>query len=41
MKFLCLLRGINVGGRNRILKDDLRRLFEDLGFEDVRTTIPS
>ena len=40
-KFLALLRGINVGGKNIIAKDDLRQCFEDLGFESVRTYIQS
>ena len=41
MKFLALLRGINVGGKNVISKEELRQLFEDLGFESVRTYIQS
>ena len=41
MKFLSLLRGINVGGKNIISKEELRQLFEDLGFESVRTYIQS
>ena len=41
MKYLALLRGINVGGKNIILKEELRQLFEDLGFESVRTYIQS
>ena len=40
-KFLSLLRGINVGGKNVIAKDDLRACFEELGFESVRTYIQS
>ena len=40
-RYLALLRGINVGGKNVIGKDDLRRCFEDLGFERVRTYIQS
>ncbi len=40
-RYLSLLRGINVGGKNVIGKDDLRRCFEDLGFERVRTYIQS
>ena len=40
-RFLALMRGINVGGRNVIAKDDLRRCFEDLGFTSVRTYIQS
>ena len=40
-KFLALLRGINVGGKNIILKDQLRQAFEDMGFTCVRTYIQS
>ena len=40
-RYLALLRGVNVGGKNVIGKDDLRRCFEDLGFERVRTYIQS
>ncbi|MDD9986982.1 MAG: DUF1697 domain-containing protein [Spirochaetaceae bacterium] len=40
-RYLALLRGINVGGKNLIGKDDLRRCFEDLGFNRVRTYIQS
>ncbi|MDA7950094.1 MAG: DUF1697 domain-containing protein [Pirellulaceae bacterium] len=40
-KFLALLRGINVGGKNIIAKDDLRKCFEDLGLTNVRTYIQS
>lgn len=41
MRFLALLRGINVGGKNLIAKDDLRQCFEGIGFEGVRTYIQS
>ena len=41
MKFLALLRGINVGGKNIISKEELYQLFIDLGFENVRTYIQS
>jgi uncharacterized protein (DUF1697 family) len=40
-RFLALLRGINVGGKNVIAKDDLRQCFEGLGFTSVRTYIQS
>ena len=40
-RFLALLRGINVGGKNVIAKDDLRKCFEGLGFTNVRTYIQS
>ena len=40
-RFLALLRGLNVGGRNVIGRDDLIRCFEDLGFESVTSYIQS
>ena len=39
--WLALLRGINVGGRNRIRMSDLAECFEDAGYTDVRTYIES
>lgn len=36
-----MLRGINVGGKNKILKDELAQAFTDLGFSNVRTYIQS
>lgn len=41
MKYLALLRGINVGGNNLIKKEDLKKCFEDCGFESVKTYIQS
>ncbi len=39
--YISILRGINVGG-NRIIKmDALRRLYEDLGYTNIRTYIQS
>ncbi len=40
-RFLALLRGVNVGGKNVIAKNALKRCFEDLGFSSVRTYIQS
>ena len=40
-RYVALLRGINVGGKNIIGKDELRRAFEELGMADVRTYIQS
>ena len=40
-RFLALLRGINVGGKNIIAKDDLRDCFAGLGLSNVRTYIQS
>ena len=39
--YVALLRGINVGGKNRILMTDLAACFESAGYEDVRTYIQS
>jgi uncharacterized protein (DUF1697 family) len=41
MDYLALLRGINVGGNNIIKMDDLKKLFEELNFSDVKTYIQS
>ncbi|PIQ59038.1 MAG: hypothetical protein COW00_12675 [Bdellovibrio sp. CG12_big_fil_rev_8_21_14_0_65_39_13] len=40
-KKICLLRGINVGGKNIIKMSDLKSCFEKMGFEDVETYIQS
>ncbi len=39
--YLAFLRGINVGGKNIILMEDLRDAFSSLEFSDVRTYIQS
>ena len=39
--YLCLLRGINVGGKNLISKDQLIDVFAGLDLENVRTYIQS
>jgi uncharacterized protein (DUF1697 family) len=41
IKYIALLRGINVGGKNLIKMEDLRQIFESLDFENVRTYIQS
>jgi uncharacterized protein (DUF1697 family) len=41
MKYLALLRSINVGGNNVIKKDELKKCFEDSGFKNVITYIQS
>jgi uncharacterized protein (DUF1697 family) len=38
---IVLLRGINLGARNRIAMPELRTLLEEAGFEDVRTYVQS
>ena len=41
MKYISLLRGINVSGKNPIKMDDLRDLYVSLGFDGVETYIQS
>jgi uncharacterized protein (DUF1697 family) len=38
---VALLRGVNVGTAKRIAMADLRRVFEELGYDDVRTLLNS
>lgn len=40
-KYAALLRGINVGGKNKVPMADLRETFEKGGYEAVRTYIQS
>jgi uncharacterized protein (DUF1697 family) len=41
-RYVALVRGINnIGAAKRIAMADLRRIFEDLGFEEVRTLLNS
>ena len=41
MVFVALLRGINVGGKNRVEMNRLKELFIQLGFNNVQTYINS
>jgi uncharacterized protein (DUF1697 family) len=41
VRYLALLRGINVGGKNLVKMANLREAFEELGFADVATYIQS
>jgi uncharacterized protein (DUF1697 family) len=38
---VALLRGVNVGTAKRVSMTDLRKVFEDLGYDDVRTLLNS
>jgi len=40
-KYIVLLRGINVGGKNKVSMKELKELFEKNGFQDVITYINS
>ena len=41
MKYVVLLRGVNVGGNHRVPKLEFQKVLEDLGFRDVVTYINS
>ena len=41
MRYVALLRGVNVGGRTLVKMADLKACFEDLGFGGVSTYIAS
>jgi uncharacterized protein (DUF1697 family) len=39
--YVALLRGINLGGHKIVKMDQLRKMFEELGLQDVKTYIQS
>lgn len=39
--YLCLIRGINVGGNNRVPMAELKACLEEVGYQNVRTYIAS
>src|SRR3954467_13585214 len=41
MRYVALLRGINVGGANMMKMDDLKAVFTEIGFANVRSYINS
>ena len=41
MRYIALLRGINVGGNTMIKMDELKAVFSELGFENVTSYINS
>lgn len=41
MKYVSFLRGINVGGKNKVKMETLREMCVSLGFENVKTYINS
>lgn len=40
-RYIALLRGINVGGKNKISMPELKKMFENSGYQDVTTYINS
>ena len=41
MKYVCLLRGINVGGKNKVSMGELKTKFADIGYRDVLSYVNS
>ncbi len=41
IKYFAFLRAINVGGKNLIKMENLKKIFESLGFKNVKTYIQS
>jgi len=41
IKYAAFLRGINVGGHTIVKMDELRKVFESLGFRNVKTVLAS
>lgn len=41
MKYVLLLRGVNVGGNRKVAKSDLKKVLESLGFTDILVYINS
>ena len=41
MEYVALLRGINVGGKNKVVMSELREQVADVGCTNVRTYINS
>ena len=40
-RYIALLRGINISGKNRITMTELKKGFEGLGFKEVKTYLNS
>jgi len=40
-KYVALLRGINVGGHNKLKMKDLQEMFQSLGLDNIKTYIQS
>ena len=40
-RYIALLRGINISGKNKIPMEELKKEFEKLGFEEVKTYLNS
>lgn len=40
-RYIAFLRGINISGKNKISMVELKKKFEELGFEEVKTYLNS
>ena len=41
MKYIALLRGINISGKNKIVMSELKKEFTNLGYKEVVTYLNS
>lgn len=41
MKYIVLLRGINISGKNKVPMNDLKKYLENLGYTNVKTLLNS
>ncbi|MBI5045336.1 MAG: DUF1697 domain-containing protein [Candidatus Levybacteria bacterium] len=41
MRYVALLRGINVGGKSKVSMEDLKKIFLSLGFSEIKTLLNS
>jgi uncharacterized protein (DUF1697 family) len=40
-RYICFLRGVNVGGKGKVPMTELKSVLEDIGFENVKTVLQS
>ncbi len=40
-RYIALLRGINISGKNKVSMAELKKAFEELGFREVKTYLNS
>ena len=41
MKYIALLRGINISGKNKIVMSELKKEFDNLGYQEITTYLNS
>ena len=41
MKYIVLLRGINISGKNKIAMSELKKVLEENGYKNIKTLLNS